>query len=251
MLASLTSDYRLSILSRYFQNNSLKIGHYLMPHDCLLCGIATGEALICGDCFAALPHHDQPACPQCALPTPDGQLCGRCLNNSPAFDRAVAAFDYRYPLAEVLHNFKYAGQLALGRFLAETLLERVQHERWPDVLLPMPLHPARLRERGFNQAAEIAKRAALATALPLSFDLLAKVRDTAPQASLPWKDRQANMKGAFACTADITGKRIVLIDDVMTTGATLNEAAKALKKSGATDVAVWVVARTLPEPEGR
>lgn len=218
-----------------------------MPQDCLLCGIGTGEALICGDCLATLPHHDQPACPQCALPTTDGELCGRCLKKPPAFDRAVAAFDYRYPLAEVLHNFKYAGQLALGRFLADALLARVQDEHWPDFLLPMPLYSARLRERGFNQAVEIAKRVALATALPLSFALLAKVRDTAPQASLPWKDRQANVKGAFSCTEDIAGKRVALIDDVMTTGATLDEAAKVLKKSGAAEVAVWVVARTLSE----
>lgn len=219
-----------------------------MPQDCLLCGIATGEALICGDCLATLPHHDQPACPQCALPTTDGELCGRCcLKKPPAFDRAVAAFDYRYPLAEVLHNFKYAGQLALGRFLADALLARVQDEHWPDFLLPMPLYPARLRGRGFNQAVEIAKRVALATALPLSLALLAKVRDTAPQASLPWKDRHANVKGAFSCTEDIAGKRVALIDDVMTTGATLNEAAKVLKKSGAAQVAVWVVARTLSE----
>ena len=157
----------------------------------------------------------------------------------------MAAFDYRYPLAELLHRFKYGGQLALGRFLADALAGRVTGERWPDLLIPMPLYPTRLRERGFNQAVEIAKRMAMVTGLPLAFDALAKVRDTAPQASLPWKERQANVKGAFALTADIAGKRVVLVDDVMTTGATLNEAARVLMKSGASEVAVWVVARTL------
>ena len=219
----------------------------LLPQDCLLCGSAADEAMICGACAAAWPYHDQPACPQCALPTPAGSRCGRCLAEPPAFDRAVAAFAYRYPLAEVLHAFKYGGRLALSRLLADALLARVQAERWPELILPMPLDSIRLRQRGFNQAAEIAKPLAIATGLPLALTLLTKIRATAPQMGLPWKDRQANVRGAFACAGgELRGKRVAIIDDVMTTGATLNEAAKVLKKRGAAaEVAVWVVARTL------
>lgn len=248
MAASLTKPFRLSILLENFLNKRLNFGRQLMPHDCLLCGMASGEALVCGECVRALPHHDQPACPRCALPTPDGEVCGRCLVTPPAYDRTVAAFDYRYPLAEILHAFKYGGQFAAGRFLAEALLARVQAERWPDVLIPMPLHATRLRERGFNQAAEVARRLAVETGLPLSLDILVKLRDTAPQASLPWKERQANVKGVFACGDDVAGRHLAIVDDVMTTGTTLNEAAKVLKKRGAVEVAVWVVARTLSEP---
>jgi ComF family protein len=248
MAASLTKRFRLSILLERILNKRLNVRQYLMPHDCLLCGSASGQTLLCGACVRALPHHTQAACPRCALPTPDGEICGRCLAAAPAYDRTVAAFDYRYPLAEMLHAFKYGGQFAAGRFLAEALLARVQGERWPDVLFPMPLHPKRLQERGFNQAAEIARRLAIDTGLPISLDSLIKLRDTAPQASLPWKERQANVKGAFACIADVAGRRVVIVDDVMTTGTTLNEAAKALKKRGAAEVAVWVVARTLSEP---
>lgn len=206
-----------------------------------------GDAVLCEACFAALPHHDFPSCLQCALPVAEGGRCGRCLANPPAFDRTRAAFEYRYPVAQLLHAFKYGNKLALGRFFAEVLLDALSQESWPDVIVPMPLHSARLKERGFNQAAEIARRLALATGTPLLLDDLRKIRDTKPQASLPWKERQANVKGAFACDINLHGQRVAIVDDVMTTGATLYEVAKTLKKRGAVKVDVWVVVRTLPD----
>jgi len=165
----------------------------------------------------------------------------------PAFDRATAAFEYRYPLAEVLRAFKYGGKLALGQFLADALALRTQSERWPDFLVPMPLYSARLAQRGFNQAAEIARFLALATGLRLSLSTLMKIIDTRPQVDLPWKERRANVRGAFECDSNLSGARVVIVDDVMTTGASLHEAAKALKKRGAAEVSVWVVARALPD----
>jgi ComF family protein len=237
----------LSILSIQFLNNRTDFVQQLLPQDCLLCGIPNGLAMICNGCLRALPHHDQPVCPQCALPTLDGTICGRCLTKPPAFERAVAAFDYRYPLAEVLHAFKYGGRLAFGRFLADALVKRVQHERWPELIVPMPLHPTRLAKRGFNQAAVIAHCLSSATGLPLSVSALVKIRDTEPQVGLPWKQRRANVRNAFACQVDLKDTRIVIVDDVMTTGASLNEAAKTIKKRGAAEVAVWVVARTLTD----
>jgi ComF family protein len=237
----------LSIFGTNKLNSSTKFVHALIPQDCALCGAECGAELICEQCQRALPYHDVPCCPQCALPTPDGGRCGRCLAHPPAFDRTRAAFDYRYPLAELVHAFKYGSNLALGKFLADALIGAVRAETWPDLMLPMPLHPARLKERGFNQAAEIARRVALATGTPLALDDLRKIRDTAAQVNLPWKERQANVRGAFVCETSLSGQRVVVVDDVMTTGATLGEAAKLLKKCGAASVDVWVVARTLPD----
>ncbi len=218
---------------------------HFLQQNCVLCAAGTDFSLVCRACDGALPYHEEAACPRCALPAADGSLCGRCLMRPPAFQRTVAAFAYRYPIAELLHAFKYGSRLAIGRWLGEALWARVQNEARPELILPMPLYRTRLAERGFNQAAEIAKRLALAGGLPLSLKLLTKLRDTAPQASLPWKDRQANVKGAFDCSAELAGKPVAIVDDVMTTGATLNEAAKVLKEHGAGEVAVWVVARTL------
>jgi ComF family protein len=237
----------LSILPAFFLNKSPSFVRRLLPQDCLFCGASSGAAMICDDCRRTLPYHDKPVCPQCASSTPTGGVCGRCLATPPAFDGAIAAFEYRYPLAEVLRAFKYGGKLALGQFLADALAARTQSERWPDFLVPMPLHSARLVQRGFNQAAEIARFLALATGLRLSLSTLLKIRDTRPQVDLPWKERRANVRGAFECDAELPGARVVIVDDVMTTGASLHEAAKALKKRGAVEVAVWVVARALPD----
>jgi len=222
---------------------------YLLPQDCLLCGVNAGGEMLCVPCLHALPYRDHLACPRCSLPTPTGGICGRCLTKPPPFDRAVAAFDYRYPVAELVHAFKYGSQLALGRFLSDKLVQRLQSESWPDLIVPMPLYPSRLAERGFNQAAELARWIADATGLSLSRSALIKTRDTLPQVGLPWRDREANVRGAFACDADLAGMRVAIIDDVMTTGASLGEAAKVIKQQGATEVAVWVVARTLSDAE--
>ncbi|MES2355758.1 MAG: ComF family protein [Pseudomonadota bacterium] len=221
--------------------------HKLLPQDCVLCGVTAGSSMVCCDCLRTLPYHNLQACPRCALPTADGAICGRCLVKPPIFERAVAVFDYCYPLAELLHAFKYGGQFAVGKFLANALVERVQKERWPELIVPMPLYPSRLAERGFNQAAEIARGVSCATDLPFSLSTLVKIRDTAPQVGLPWKERRANVKGAFACKADFSGMRVAIVDDVMTTGASLDEAAKSIKQAGASEVVIWVVARTLPE----
>lgn len=113
--------------------------------------------------------------------------------------------------------------------------------------MPMPLHPGRLRERGFNQSLEIAKKISRWLDIPLSADACQRTRDTPSQAGLKWKERRRNVRGAFACDQDLSGKRIAVLDDVMTTGATLNEISRILKERGASEVSAWVVARTLPE----
>lgn len=141
---------------------------------------------------------------------------------------------------------KYGEQLALATAFAEKLVCRINTVTRPDCVIPMPLHPARLRERGFNQSQLIAERIAHRLGLELLPTACRRIRDTLPQSGLPWKARKKNMRGAFCCDADLTGRHVALVDDVLTTGASLAALAEAVRKQGAAEVSAWVVARTLP-----
>lgn len=196
--------------------------------------------------MADLPWHRQPQCPQCALPTPDGRLCGACLKHPPAFDRTHAALTYAFPLDRMIPRLKYHGQLAIAPVLGECLAQAVEHAPRPDRLMAMPLHATRIRERGFNHATEIARTVARQFDLPLDLASCRRTRDTPPQMGLKHDARRRNVRGAFACSDEIQGQRIALIDDVMTTGTSLDELAATLKQAGAREVSCWVVARTLP-----
>jgi len=201
---------------------------------------------LCAACRSALPYHPPATCPACALPTAGGATCGSCLKKPPAFDRTVAAFSYTFPLDALIHSYKYAGNLTLLELLAEPLAARAIAQRKPDLLIPMPLHPARLKQRGYNQALEIARQVAQRLAIPLDSRACRRLRDTPPQATLKLKQRAANLRGAFSCDIDLSGKRVALLDDVMTSGASLHALAQAVRAQGATEVEAWVVARTLP-----
>ena len=223
----------------------------LLPQCCALCVAPVPEGLICDACLAALPTLD-PACPRCALPVPGGNVCGACLADPPPFEATLAAHAYAFPVDRLLQALKYQGRLALGEWAGVALAQRVRQalperslrERTP-LLVPLPLSAARQRERGFNQAQLIAAAAARALALPLA-DALARPRATAPQAGLPWQERLRNVRGAFVARRRLDGRDVVLVDDVMTTGATLRAAAVAATAAGARRVDCWVVARTLP-----
>jgi ComF family protein len=144
----------------------------------------------------------------------------------------------------LIRAYKYRGRLALARGLGELLAQSIARDA--DVIVAMPLAPGRLAERGFNQAHEIARVVAALAGIPLLTSACRKVVDTPPQAALPWQERAKNVRRAFVCDADLKGMRIAVVDDVLTTGATLNELARVLRKAGAVSVAGWVVARTLP-----
>lgn len=223
------------------------VANLLMPQDCFVCGEECGQGPLCAPCRAILPRRTE-ACPVCAVPTTAGVTCGRCLRDPPAFDTTHAAFAYAFPLDRIVQALKYRHRLALASFLADALLPLVPPVP-PEqaVLLPMPLHGRRLRERGFNQAVEVARPLARATGLPLELGAVERVLNTAPQASLPWKARHVNMRGAFRCDASFAGKTVIVVDDVMTTGATLDELARTLKCHGAARVENLVIART-PSP---
>ncbi|MDZ7585499.1 MAG: ComF family protein [Thiobacillus sp.] len=226
--------------------NIRSIFRQLVPSTCLLCGTTSGTAPLCGACLAGLPWHRQPQCPRCAIPTPDGQVCGACLKHPPAFDRSRAALAYAFPLDRLIPRLKYNGRLAIAPALGECLAASVAPGPRPDCLIPMPLHAKRIRERGFNHATEVAREVAKRLDLPLDTDSCRRIRDTPPQMGLKHDARRRNVRGAFVCTGDVRGRRIALIDDVMTTGTSLDELAKTLKQAGALEVETWVVARTLP-----
>ena len=220
-----------------------------LPQRCELCAGVSGTALVCGACMRDLPWLPR-ACPVCALPS-GGSVCGHCLSDPPAFDATIAAFLYAFPIDRLIHSLKYQGRLALAEWCADAILARRELANSgvgsrPDRLIALPLAVLRQRERGYNQALEIARVIGARTGVPLLCRGLSRVRATPPQAALPWTERAKNVRGAFACDIDLSGLAIALVDDVMTTGASLAEAAKVLKASGAVSVENWVVARTLP-----
>jgi ComF family protein len=220
--------------------------HTMLGSNCALCGAASQGALICAPCEANLPHHHGNVCRICAVPLPSGEVCGRCLKQSPAFDHTFAAFVYGFPVDRLIQSLKYDHNLALGEFFGEAIANSVRTLPLPDLLIPMPLHQSRLRERGFNQAIEISRSVSKKIGLPLITDCCARLRETGPQAQLKLQERVKNIRNAFVCGEDLTGLKVAIIDDVMTSGATLNELARVLRDSGAASVSAWVAARALP-----
>jgi len=216
----------------------------LPEQPCVLCGAPSQTAAWCAACDAALPYLPTAHCPVCALPTWDGAICGHCLHNPPHFKRTVAAYSYAFPLDKLVLAFKYSEKLHLAHSLGDRLAQAVVVR--PDCVVAMPLHPARLRERGFNQSLQLARHIGRRLDIPVLPHACQRVRNTASQSTLPWKERSRNMRKAFSSTAEVSGKHVAVVDDVMTTGATLNELARVLLNAGASEVSAWVVARTLP-----
>jgi len=220
----------------------------LFPQSCLLCSSwRTGSLGLCHDCLHDMPWHTDYACPQCALPSGNSMLCGQCLQAPPAFDATRSLFQYRFPLSATLQQYKYGQLLPLARTMGLLLAEHVGRHSAADCIIPMPLHRKRLQERSFNQSAEIARIVSKQLHIPLELQACTRIKPTPPQASLPYKQRIKNMQGAFACQAELTDMRVILLDDVMTTGASLNALAKTVKAAGASRVECWVIARTIAE----
>lgn len=234
----------MSILTRLFFNICSNITQSFPEQPCLLCGAPSQYGAWCAACDAALPYLSTAHCPVCALTTWDGATCGHCLRHPPHFKRTVAAYSYAFPLDKLMLAFKYSEKLLLANSLGDRLAQRVTVR--PDCLIAMPLHPLRLRERGFNQSLQLARRIGQQLDLPVLPFACQRVRNTPSQSTLPWKERSKNMRKAFSCSADVAGKHVAVVDDVMTTGTTLNELALTLLNAGATEVSAWVVARTLP-----
>lgn len=216
----------------------------LLPCHCRLCLAPDPTDLgLCAGCLLDLPWLTS-ACPRCARPLPRPDLpCGSCQTRPPAFDRAVALFRYAAPLDALLLQLKFGQAVHLAHPFAALLAERVRTETTPDCILPVPLHPGRQRERGFNQAIEIARPLARQLGCALDLETCLRSRATPPQTRLSAQARRRNPRGAFELTRT-PPRHVVLLDDVMTTGSTLNELARLLRRGGAERVDVWVCART-------
>ncbi|HEX2648479.1 MAG TPA: ComF family protein [Burkholderiales bacterium] len=222
-----------------------RLAGLLFGGSCFLCRGAA-EELLCARCDAELPRLGARCCPRCALESPSGEVCGRCLARPPAFDATAAALAYRFPADVLVQALKFHSELSLAALFGRLLEERVARSERVDHIVPVPLFARRLKERGFNQAMEIARPLARASGARLAPELCERIRDTPAQLGLPLEERRRNVAGAFRCPALVAGASIALVDDVMTTGSTLDEVAATLKRAGAARVVNWVVARTPP-----
>ena len=230
--------------------------HFLRPFleswckpYCLLCAAHDGGELgLCKACLSDLPWHSAPQCPQCGLLS-NGLVCGNCLNLPPHFGATYSLFTYNFPLDSLMQHYKYRNMLPLASAFASLFHSYKLNGHAGianiDLIIPMPMHRDRLKVRGFNQALELARLISKSTNINLDYSTCQRVKFTPPQASLPLKERIKNIRGAFSCQQNLHGKNIAIIDDVMTSGASLNELAKTLKEAGAAHVECWVIARTL------
>lgn len=219
----------------------------VLPARCLLCGAAGAQGRdLCAGCRADV-QPNQPCCPRCALPLQmPAPACGECLASEPPFAAAWAPFRYAHPLDLLEARFKFHADLAAGCVLASLMLERMALDApaRPQLIVPVPLHGSRLGQRGYNQALELARPLARATGIPVRDDLLRRVRATPAQTGLDARTRRRNLRDAFALVAPGgLPDHVVLLDDVMTTGATLREAARVLRRAGVRRVDAWALAR--------
>jgi ComF family protein len=223
----------------------------VLPPTCLLCGAPGHEDLdLCSGCLADLPRNPG-ACPNCALPlppaAPPGWPCGACLRQPPPFDAAYVPLEYAAAVPYLVTGLKFRRHMANARLLGE-LLARALADRpgpLPQAILPVPLHPARLRSRGFNQSLELARIPARRLGLPLATRCCVRRLATAPQTSLGAQVRAANVRGAFAVLGPLPYSHLAILDDVMTTGSTVAELARVLKSAGVRRVEIWAAARSV------
>lgn len=222
----------------------------LLPRQCVLCGLASGRTDLCPSCLAELPRPGH-VCRSCALPLPLAvdALCGRCLRHPPPWERVVAALDYRFPVDRLVCRFKFGRDFSCGHLLGIEMLAAVRRSgaTLPDLVAPVPLHRARHHARCFNQADILARQLSRALGIPADSHLLYRRRNTRAQSGLDAADRKRNTRGAFVFRgpgqAQPAGLRVALVDDVMTTGATVRECVKTLNRAGVARVSVWVAAR--------
>jgi len=236
-------------------NNWLKITqNFLYPPFCALCGDATRCATLpqiptslCLPCHDDLPRH-HPRCTRCALPlsaTDDSSLCGICQQHPPPYTRTYTAFSYGPPLSPLIQALKFERRLDYGLLLSQLMIASLSRDcaTLPDVLIPVPLHRTRLAQRGFNQALELARPLARHFNIALDSNSCQRLRSTKQQSQLAADERHQNMKGAFRISGTLRQRHAAIIDDVMSTGSTVDALAHALRCHGIEQVDVWICAR--------
>lgn len=235
------------ILLRQLYAKALPSLHLLrdraLPQTCFLCGDSSDET-VCEPCANDLPRLEAQVCPRCQLPAANGEVCGRCLKKPPQWQHLRALWHYEFPADAAILATKYGHNFALMRWAATQL------PVWPfaaDVtLIPVPLAEKRLQWRGYNQAQVIAREFGKRFSLRVDADAMIRTRETEVQQRLDWVGRRRNVRAAFAATRSLAGEPVVLVDDVLTTGSTLNELAGAALDAGAARVDALVLARVLP-----
>jgi len=229
----------------------------LFPSRCILCNktisvsVANLDIEICEACYYAQPFNNS-CCTRCALPLAEGvsenTLCGRCIQQLPEYHYAHSIFRYEDDIVRLVHKLKFSEKITYARSIGEVLFSafksnEVLRVEKPDCLLPVPLHTSRLRQRGFNQSIEIARVISEKCNIPMECNSVIRQRNTVSQTSLKARERQRNISDAFSVASDLCGKHVLIIDDVVTTGSTVNELARLLKKNHIERVGVLSVAR--------
>ena len=225
----------------------------VFPPFCPVCRARLGDGRrdpLCGRCWRSLERIEGPVCGACGLPMTVPGTCGACRRRRPPFAYARAATRYGEIARETLHAFKFAGRRALAAPLADLLAERdpvALPAGPPDLIVPVPLHPRREHQRGFNQALLLARRIGRAWHVPVRADILRRTAATPPQTELGVEARRANVRGAFALRRPelVAGRHVLVVDDVFTTGATVGECARCLRAGGAATVGVLTLARVV------
>jgi ComF family protein len=227
-----------------------RVMDFLLPPRCVLCGMSSGSSCICDPCRIDLPWTGL-HCDQCGLPLASSKdkICGQCINNTPPFTHTVCPLQYQFPADRLVQSFKFNRQLTSGRILSRLMCEYIIEGglHYPDTLIPVPLHNLRMLRRGFNQACELGSHISKTLDIPLLKASLRRRRNTKAQSGLSRKQRRNNVHGAFYWhDPDKPARHVALIDDVMTTGTTVTECARVLKKAGAKRVDIWVATRAIP-----
>lgn len=229
-----------------------RLYQWLLPFTCILCGQNANHAQrdLCDTCLAELPWIHK-GCHQCGgalASVTNADYCGRCLPEISTYLQTIALFSYQDPITHMISKLKFQHELLyarlLGELLAKKLKQHYHNTALPEIILPMPLHHQRLRERGFNQALEIARPVAKQLNLPINAQLGQRLKPTRPQAMIPATERAANVKQAFAVNSHLSFKHIAIIDDVVTTGHTVGELSQCLLKKGVEKISIWCIAKT-------
>ncbi len=226
----------------FFDNCSRFVRH-IAYRECILCNGPAAGAPWCEACDMDLPKLTDAVCERCAIALPARGLCGNCLSRPPRFDHAEAVYAYAFPVDRLIGALKYGARISLASQFGSLLARHTRQQ--PDALIAMPLSRERIVSRGYNQAHEIARRLALERGIPLLDDACRRVVDTPSQSALPWNARAKNVRRAFVCSESLSGAHVAIVDDVLTTGSTMNELARVIREAGAASVTAWVVCRTL------
>ena len=220
--------------------------HWLLPQSCFLCGNISTQPL-CAACLADLPYQSSVACTRCAKRLPEMSevlVCSQCRKQPPPYTHTQAIFSYTYPVNQLITAAKFNHNFALLKLLGDQMAQHLAIESYPDVLIPIPLHPKRLRYRGYNQSLELAKCISKQTGIPINYTACQRIKNTRPQVGLSADEREINIKDAFVVKwTKPDWQYIILIDDVMTTGGTVTELANQFLNSGIQRVDIWCCAR--------